>query len=149
MRARIVVYGVHAALTLSVLVMSFFPVGQRHTDALTTIFALGIAANTLGYFYMVPAGPSPIVSALTCLLVGTAVLAAWSSRRAVLVRVPRGSLALTAGRVAGVSTLTGELTTPLGTSGVQAHLRGPGKSPSGEVAVIEPEGMFELLSKGA
>jgi signal transduction histidine kinase len=76
---------VHVALTLSVLVMSFFPAGQRHTDALTTIFALGIAANTLGYFYMVPAGPSPIVSALTCLLVGTAVLAAWSSRRAVLV----------------------------------------------------------------
>ena len=85
LRARLVVYGVHAALTLSVLVISFLGVGQRHTDALTTIFALGIAANTLGYFYMVPAGPSPIVSALTCLLVGTAVLAAWSSRRAMLV----------------------------------------------------------------
>lgn len=72
-----------------------------------------------------------------------------TSRRAVLVRVPRGSLALTAGRVAGVSTLTGELTTPLGSSGVQAHLRGPAKAPSGEVAIIDPEGMFELLSKGA
>jgi purine-binding chemotaxis protein CheW len=68
-------------------------------------------------------------------------------RRAVLVRVPRGSLALTAGRVAGVSTLTGDLS-PLGTSGVQAHLRGPAKAPAGEVAVIEPEGMFEMLSKG-
>jgi purine-binding chemotaxis protein CheW len=69
-------------------------------------------------------------------------------RRAVLVRVPRGSLALTAGRVAGVSTLTGELN-PLGTSGVQAHLRGPAKAAAGEVAVIDPEGMFEMLSKGA
>src|SRR4029077_18505240 len=47
-----------------------------------------------------------------------------ATRRAVLVRVPRGSLALTAGRVAGVANLTGELN-PLGTSGVQAHLRGP------------------------
>ena len=71
-----------------------------------------------------------------------------TTRRAVLVRVPRGSLALTAGRVAGVSVLTGELT-PLGTTGVQAHLRGPAKAPSGDGAVIEPEGMFELLSKGA
>src|SRR3954469_20247620 len=49
-------------------------------------------------------------------------------KRAVLVRVPRGSLALTASRVAGVSVLTGELT-PLGTTGVQAHLRGPAKAP--------------------
>ena len=70
-----------------------------------------------------------------------------SHRRAVLVRIPKGSLALTAGRVAGVSALTGEAT-PLGTTGVQAHLRGPMKAPSGQVAVIEPEGMFELLSKG-
>jgi purine-binding chemotaxis protein CheW len=38
--------------------------------------------------------------------------------------------------------------TPLGATGVQAHLRGPATAPSGDVAVIEPEGMFELLSKG-
>src|SRR5438445_3290016 len=67
------------------------------------------------------------------------------SRRAVLVRVPKGSLALTASRVAGVAVLTGDMN-PLGTTGVQAHLKGPAKAPSGEVAVIEPEGMFELLS---
>jgi len=85
LRARFVVYGVHTALTVGVLVASFLRFGQRHTDALTTIFALGIAANTLAYFYTVPGGPTLIVSALTCLLVGTAVLAAWSSGRAMLV----------------------------------------------------------------
>jgi purine-binding chemotaxis protein CheW len=79
-------------------------------------------------------------------LVGTK--AERATRRAVLVRVPRGSLALTASRVAGVSVLSGELT-PLGTTGVQAHLKGPAKASAGEVAVIEPEGMFEHLSKGA
>ena len=71
-----------------------------------------------------------------------------ASRRAVLVRVPRGSLALTASRGAGGSVLTGD-GAPLGTSGVQAHLRGPMKAAAGEVAVIEPEGIFEHLSKGA
>jgi signal transduction histidine kinase len=80
-----VVYGVHTALTIGVLVASFLAFGQRHTDALTTVFALGIAANTLGYFYAAPSGPTLIVSALICVLVGTAVLAAWSSRRAMLV----------------------------------------------------------------
>jgi purine-binding chemotaxis protein CheW len=71
-----------------------------------------------------------------------------ATRRAVLVRVPRGSLALTAGRVAGVSALTGSME-PMGTTGVQAHLKGPAKANAGDVAVIEPEGMFELLSKGS
>jgi purine-binding chemotaxis protein CheW len=71
-----------------------------------------------------------------------------ATRRAVLVRVPRGSLALTAGRVAGVSALTGSLE-PMGTTGIQAHLKGPAKASAGDVAVIEPEGMFELLSKGS
>jgi signal transduction histidine kinase len=85
LRARLIVYGVHALLTIGVLVASFLPVGRRHTDALATIFALGIAANALRYFYAAPNAPTLIVSALTCLLVGTAVLAAWSSRRAMLV----------------------------------------------------------------
>jgi signal transduction histidine kinase len=79
------VYGVHTVLTLGVLLVSFMRFGQRHTDALTTVFAFGVAANALGYFYTAPGDPTLIVSALTCLLVGTAVLAAWSSRRAMLV----------------------------------------------------------------
>ena len=69
-------------------------------------------------------------------------------RRAVLIRVSRGGLALTATRVAGVSVLQGNFE-PLGTTGIQAHLRGPAKAPAGDVAVIEPEGLFEFLAQGA
>jgi purine-binding chemotaxis protein CheW len=68
-------------------------------------------------------------------------------KRAVLIRVSRGGLALTATRVAGVSVLQGSFE-PLGTSGVQAHLKGPAKAPAGDVAVIEPEGFFEFLAQG-
>jgi purine-binding chemotaxis protein CheW len=70
-----------------------------------------------------------------------------STRRAVLVRLPRGSLALTASMVAGVSTVAGTLE-PLGASGVHVHLRGPAKSAQRDVAVIDPDGLFEHLSQG-
>jgi purine-binding chemotaxis protein CheW len=70
-----------------------------------------------------------------------------TSRRAVLLRLSRGSLALTATKVAGVSSLTGKMD-PLGSSGVHLHLRGPARSANNEVAVIEPEGLFEYLSQG-
>ncbi len=70
------------------------------------------------------------------------------TRRAVLLRLGKGSLALTASKVAGVSVLTGKLE-PLGNSGVHLHLRGPARAQENEVAVIEPEGLFELLSQGA
>lgn len=68
-------------------------------------------------------------------------------KRAVLVRVPRGCVALTASRVAGGSVLTGD-PQRLGDSGVQAHLSGPAQAPVGDVAVIEPEGLFEFLARG-
>jgi purine-binding chemotaxis protein CheW len=71
-----------------------------------------------------------------------------SSRRAILVRLGKGSFALTASKVAGVSTIAGKLE-PLGTTGVQMHLRGPARAGQSEVAVIEPEGLFDLLSLGA
>lgn len=71
-----------------------------------------------------------------------------STRRAVLVRLPRGTLALTASTVAGVSQVTGTLD-PLGASGVHVHLRGPAKGAQRDVAVIEPEGLFDYLSQGA
>lgn len=70
------------------------------------------------------------------------------SKRAVLLRLAKGSLALTASQVAGVTTLTGKMD-PLGSSGVHVHLRGPARSANAEVAVIEPEGFFEFLSEGA
>jgi purine-binding chemotaxis protein CheW len=69
------------------------------------------------------------------------------TRRAVLVRLARGTLALTASRVAGVSQVSGRLE-PLGTSGIHVHLRGPARSAQRDVAVIDPEGLFDHLSQG-
>ncbi|MGQ0506875.1 MAG: chemotaxis protein CheW, partial [Myxococcaceae bacterium] len=66
-----------------------------------------------------------------------------TTKRAVLVRLDRGVLALTASKVAGVSLIEGKQD-PLGTSGVQAHLRGPVQAMGSDVAVIEPEGLFDL-----
>lgn len=70
-----------------------------------------------------------------------------ASKRAVLLRLPQGSVALTASRVAGVSSLSGSMD-PLGSSGVHLHLRGPARAGSDEVSVIEPEGLFEFLAQG-
>lgn len=71
------------------------------------------------------------------------------TRRAVLLRLGRGVLALTASRVAGVSAVAGK-TDPLGSGGVHVHLRGPAKAAVGgqEVAVIEPDGLFDFLAQG-
>ncbi len=69
------------------------------------------------------------------------------TRRAVLLRLGKGALALTASKVAGVSLLTGKLD-PLGNAGIQLHLRGPARAHDNEVAVIEPDGLFDLLSQG-
>lgn len=71
-----------------------------------------------------------------------------STQRAVLLRMPKGTVALTATKVAGVSAVTGKLD-PLGGAGVQMHLRGPAEANKNEVAVIEPEGLFDFLSQGA
>lgn len=78
------------------------------------------------------------------LLVGTG---SHATRRAVLVRMPRGTLALTASTVAGVSLVSGSME-PLGASGVHVHLRGPAKGAQRDVAVIDTEGLFEHLSQG-
>jgi purine-binding chemotaxis protein CheW len=70
------------------------------------------------------------------------------TQRAVLLRLAKGSLALTANKVAGVATVTGQLD-PLGSTGVHVHLRGPARAQKNEVAVIDPEGLFEFLSQSA
>ena len=70
-----------------------------------------------------------------------------ASRRAVLLRLDKGTLALTASKVAGVATVTGRLE-PLGANGVLSHLRGPGQAGANQVAVIDPEGLFEFLCQG-
>lgn len=68
-------------------------------------------------------------------------------KRAVLVRSTGGAVALTATKVLGVSQLEGA-PERLGEKGLQAHLRGPARAPAGEVAVIEPDGFFDFLSRG-
>ncbi len=69
-------------------------------------------------------------------------------RRAVLVRTPKGAVALTATRVLGVSTLEGTFDR-LGDTGVQQHLRGPARSPHGEVAVIDTQTLVDFLAHAA
>ncbi len=71
-----------------------------------------------------------------------------ASRRAVVLRLPGGALGLTASHVAGVAELTGKMD-PLGPTGVKQYLRGPARSPTHEVAVIEPEGLFDFLSQAS
>ncbi len=66
-------------------------------------------------------------------------------KRAVLVRTPRGVVALTATRVLGVSTLEGTFER-LGDSGVHAHLRGPARAAAGEVAVIDTQTFIDFLA---
>jgi purine-binding chemotaxis protein CheW len=73
--------------------------------------------------------------------------AAGATQRAVLLRLAQGCLALTASRVAGVSQLSDGLSA-LGQSGVHLHLRGPADAQGRQVAIIEPEGLFEFLSQG-
>jgi purine-binding chemotaxis protein CheW len=68
-------------------------------------------------------------------------------KRAVLMRIPEGVVALTASRVAGVSTTPVDAG-PLGSSGVKAHLLGPVRLAAGEAAVIEPKGLFDFLARG-
>ncbi len=66
-------------------------------------------------------------------------------KRAVLVRTPRGAVALTATRVLGVSVLEGTFER-LGETGVHAHLRGPARAAAGEVAVIDTQTFVDFLS---
>ena len=69
------------------------------------------------------------------------------SARAVLVRLPRGVLGITATAVDDVAEVTGAFE-PQGTVGAQAHLLGPAQSAGRSVLVIEPEGLFDFLSQG-
>jgi purine-binding chemotaxis protein CheW len=67
-------------------------------------------------------------------------------RRAVLLRTPKGAVALTATKVLGVSTLEGTFDR-LGESGVQQHLRGPARAAAGEVAVIDTQTFIDFLAQ--
>lgn len=67
-----------------------------------------------------------------------------SSQRAVILRAEGGPYALTVTKVVGVSRIEGEGST-LGDSGFLAHLRGPVKSESQYVLLLDVDGLFEFL----
>ena len=68
------------------------------------------------------------------------------SRRAVLVRVARGVVGLTASEVDDVAEATGEFT-PHGEAGVRKHLLGPVQAGGRSVLVLEPEGLYDFLGQ--
>ncbi|MCI0571351.1 MAG: chemotaxis protein CheW [Myxococcaceae bacterium] len=67
------------------------------------------------------------------------------SRRAVVLRLERGVLALTAGRLGGVSSVIGDLL-PAGDTGPARCFLGPGLAQDHEVWVVDAEALFELLA---
>jgi purine-binding chemotaxis protein CheW len=103
----------------------------------------GAPAHVLGVFAL--RGEVLPVIDLVKLVGGAPTEAPW--KRAVVIRVAQGVVALTATRVLGVAALEGA-GGPLGSTGVQQHLRGPLKAPAGDVAAIEPEGLVAFLARG-
>lgn len=65
--------------------------------------------------------------------------------RAVILRADRGAYALTLTRVSGVEEVVGR-PPHLGSEGLLAHLRGPLKIKDRDVALLDVEGLFALLS---
>jgi purine-binding chemotaxis protein CheW len=68
------------------------------------------------------------------------------SRRAVILRLAKGALALTTGRLGGVSEVEGALE-PAATNGAQRFFLGPGKAQQHEVYVVDVEGLFDFLTR--
>lgn len=68
-------------------------------------------------------------------------------KRAVLVRVAKGTMAFTAAKVIGVSALEEGLPR-LGETGALAFMNGPAKVPAGECAVIDAENLLDFLARG-
>lgn len=73
--------------------------------------------------------------------------AAGAYKRAVVLRLTRGVVALAATRVHGVMDVGGARE-PLGAQGVQACLLGPGTCGVGDTALVDVEPFFDLLSRG-
>ena len=117
---RLLLYVIHATLTVAILVASFLPFGRRHTDALTVAFVVAISANVLLYFFVSPGQPGLIASALACLLIGTSVLGAWSSRRTFLI----SALVLSGYLLVGEMSVPTQLTRPELIYGINALLLG-------------------------
>lgn len=81
-------YGFAAALAGALLVASYTPLGMRYAQQLSLLFVLGLTADLLAYLYLepyaTPTYPAIVANLLTCLLIGSAVLYSWRTRRTVL-----------------------------------------------------------------
>ena len=64
--------------------------------------------------------------------------------RAVIVRSTRGAFALTVTTVFGVASVKGARS-PMGETGLLAHLSGPVRAHDRDVALVDVDGLFELL----
>src|SRR5207249_10486543 len=102
-----------AALGGVLLVLTYTAFGVRYAQQLSLLFALGLTAEMLLYPYFepyaTPTYPAVVANLMTCLLMGTTVLFAWPTWRAIL----SGSL-MTVGfaLVAGILTSRGLPTAP-------------------------------------
>lgn len=67
-------------------------------------------------------------------------------KRVVVVRVPKGTMALTAAKVIGVHPID-DLPPRLAETGALAFLHGPLVVPAGDCVAIEPEGLLDFLSR--
>src|SRR5256886_1766604 len=81
-------YGLAAALGGAVLVVTRTALGTRYARPLSLVFVLALASDLLVYVYLepyvTPTYPAIVANLLTCLLIGSAVLFAWSPWRTVL-----------------------------------------------------------------
>src|SRR5439155_17147117 len=80
-----VVYGLHAALGIAILILSATRTGGAHADRLALGLVLGAILNTFVYLALWPRNPMLIATSLVCVLMGTVFFFSWGTRRTVFV----------------------------------------------------------------
>ena len=82
-------YGLAVALGAAVLLATYTSLGTRYAERLSLLFVLGLTSDLLVYLYVkpyaTPTYPAIVANLLTCLLMGSAALYSWRTRRTVLV----------------------------------------------------------------
>src|SRR5436309_14217534 len=75
-----VVYGLHAALGIAILILSTTRGGTAHADRLALGLVLGAILNTFVYLALWPRNPMLIATSLICVLLGPVFFFSWSAR---------------------------------------------------------------------
>src|SRR5206468_1801592 len=82
-------YGLAVALGAAVLLATYTSLGTRYAERLSLLFVLGLTSDLLVYLYVkpyaTPTYPAIVANLRTCLLMGSAALYSWRTRRTVLV----------------------------------------------------------------